>query len=398
MQSPFAQEIKKPQLVQQEEDDWLNDVHNSAEEIVDLNTKIENPATSPEDKAKYEAAQEAEVSKIETIGQKRPENFKAQLEVGKALVKVEEPGRAMPFVDQAVALSQGKPKRESAARTLRGTILQGQGDLPGAARECGRAVELDPANKGAYSCYQLTKDRVATKRGGTAPGGSQARPDEAAGAGERPAGATAPLVPEQAAIAGLTDGNRLKASVLAREAEGKLGLGDHEAGRRLLDKAVALDPDNARILAARSHARRSGKDFDGALEDADKAVRLDPMSAAALFARALARHELGWNPEIVLADLRSARRLDPRLLPELRKAAKRFGLAAFEGRDDPEASGATSGSQAGDGVGPNPAAKSISGGRSLAFGRPWSFLKTICAAVLSMIVIVGIGIVLKRKA
>ncbi|MBI4677520.1 MAG: tetratricopeptide repeat protein [Elusimicrobia bacterium] len=399
----FAQGTQKPQLVQADEDDWVKDIRDSTGKIEDLTQRIDDPSTPPEEKPKYEAAREAEVSNIEQVGQKRPENYKAQMDVGKALVKVNEPARAMPFADQAVALSQGKPKKESAARTLRGTILHGQRDYPSAALECGRAVELDPSNNAAYSCYQLTRDRAATKGAGPAPGGSQAGPAGASAAGERPSIAAAPLGPEHGAVAGLTDGNALKASALAREAAGKLGLGDSEAGRRLIDKAVGLDPDNAKLRVARGQARLAAKDLQGAREDADAAVRLDPMSAAALFLRIRVGAALGWKPELILADMKSAGRLDPGMLPDLRKIAKGLGLGAFEGQDDPGSSGglddaAASGRQVAAGVGKNSAAKSILGGHPLSFCRPKNFLEIICAAVLSMIVIVGVWIVWKRKA
>ncbi|MBI4677518.1 MAG: hypothetical protein HY748_08045 [Elusimicrobia bacterium] len=167
---------------------------------------------------------------------------------------------------QAIALAEQKPDKKALVSALVNRGEKGylaMGDYPKAYADAARALELAPKNPRAFALLKLTEGRVAAGHGGkpgpaaAGPSGqvapSQAQTGESAGrqAQDREAQATA---------------ERLKAGALAREAAGKLGLGDSEAGRRLIDKAVGLDPENARILAARSRARLAGKDMRGALE------------------------------------------------------------------------------------------------------------------------------------
>src|ERR1700729_1837873 len=52
-----------------------------------------------------------------------------------------------------------------------------------------------------------------------------------------------------------------------------------------LDRAIALDPNNARAFRERSNAYRSAGKLDPALADASEAVRLDPKDATAFDTR-----------------------------------------------------------------------------------------------------------------
>ncbi|MBI5884071.1 MAG: hypothetical protein HZB91_13330 [Elusimicrobia bacterium] len=388
-----TQGTPKPSPVQVAEDDWADDVQEQVREIEDIRPKIEDPGTPPEDKAKYEAAREAAVSNIEAVGQKRPENFKAQMAVGKALLDVSEPGRALPFADQAVTLSQDKPKQEAAARTLRGTILQGQGDYPAAARECGRAMELDPRNATAFSCFQLTSGRTASNAS-VAPVGAGAGPG-------RPPPAPAPDAVEQAAVvAGLTDGAALKAAGLVETGATKLKLGDAHGALRLGERAAAADPRSARALVIQSQAQHALKRYAEALKAAEAAAGLDPMSAAALWARAKARESLGHPWEAIRQDMEKAARLDPSLMSAFEQEAARHGAPGSTSGTSGDARGAAeSGSQAAARTsGGSPAKNILSGAlNAQSWGKRKYLLALIGSVGLCLVIMAGFWIVWRRK-
>src|SRR5271156_7095908 len=79
-----------------------------------------------------------------------------------------------------------------------------------------------------------------------------------------------------------------------------------------LDRAIALDPNNARAFRERSNAYRSIGKLDRALADASEAVRLDPRDAKAFDNRGDVFVEKGQY-ERAIHDYDEALRLDPKL-------------------------------------------------------------------------------------
>ncbi len=79
-----------------------------------------------------------------------------------------------------------------------------------------------------------------------------------------------------------------------------------------LDRAIALDPNNARAFRERSNAYRSIGKLDRALGDASEAVRLDPRDAKAFDNRGDVFVEKGQYDRAI-QDYDEALRLDPKL-------------------------------------------------------------------------------------
>ncbi|WP_051853339.1 tetratricopeptide repeat protein [Streptomyces sp. NRRL S-146] len=89
-----------------------------------------------------------------------------------------------------------------------------------------------------------------------------------------------------------------------------LDLGDHDGAVADLDRAVALEPDNAWYVALRGeHHRIAGRDAE-AIRDLTEAVRLDPALGFAWASRG-ATHERAGDPDAALTDLGRALDLDP---------------------------------------------------------------------------------------
>ena len=79
-----------------------------------------------------------------------------------------------------------------------------------------------------------------------------------------------------------------------------------------LDRAIALDPNNARAFRERSNAYRSIGKLDSALADASEAVRLDPRDAKAFDYRGDVFVDKG-KYDRAIQDYDEALRLDPKL-------------------------------------------------------------------------------------
>jgi tetratricopeptide (TPR) repeat protein len=88
---------------------------------------------------------------------------------------------------------------------------------------------------------------------------------------------------------------------LLREATLKSKI-DPTAALPLINKALALDSNNAQIYFLRAAARRAGKDYAGALSDLDEGLRREPGSASAHAARAEISITLGRSVEEIKRD------------------------------------------------------------------------------------------------
>ncbi|MFC9931484.1 tetratricopeptide repeat protein [Streptomyces sp. NPDC127190] len=90
----------------------------------------------------------------------------------------------------------------------------------------------------------------------------------------------------------------------------RANVGDVEAALADLDRAVELDPEDAASLGFRGeHRRRAGR-YEEALADLDRALRLDPALTLARATRGALRHVLGQD-DLALTDLDRALAADP---------------------------------------------------------------------------------------
>jgi TolB-like protein/Flp pilus assembly protein TadD len=101
---------------------------------------------------------------------------------------------------------------------------------------------------------------------------------------------------------------------------------DHVEGRRWLDRALALQPDNPQLqLAMAEYHYRAHLDYDAALAELDRATRGLPGSAEALLLRAAILRRAGRTAETFDA-FHSAVLLDPRSVEIIRNLAETYWL------------------------------------------------------------------------
>lgn len=317
----------------EEDQDEDYDLKAPVKKIRETDRQINRPTTPPAAKEELKREREGEVKKIESVGQKRPDNPKAQREVTKALVGVGENDRAMPFADRGVELAEKTrdPKALGDSLALRAQVQQKRGRVEEAYADSARACELDPANTKACQISMMTRGR--TNRG--VPASPRAvqegfkEPSPSPGPDPWPTGGPIPSVAPQGAGAnpgpGASGTDPTRSLALVNEGLARMKL-DPQAGLRLLDRAVAADPASAKARVARSQGRRIAGDGPGALKDAEAAVRLDPRNAAAFAARGQAKAALGRPPEEVTIDLATARELDPGFSALYTETLARLGL------------------------------------------------------------------------
>lgn len=104
-------------------------------------------------------------------------------------------------------------------------------------------------------------------------------------------------------------------------------LGNPAGALDAAEHALALNPQDARALRAKSYAEFQLGRYAEAKADADKAIALEPGSGLAYLYRAMAEEKLGES-EKALADFRTAVRLDPSLEPLTREPLARLGGGA----------------------------------------------------------------------
>ena len=99
-----------------------------------------------------------------------------------------------------------------------------------------------------------------------------------------------------------------------------------------LDRAIALDPNNARAFRERSNAYRSIGKLDRALADASEAVRLDPRDAKAFDNRGDVFVDKSQYDRAI-QDYDEALRLDPKLSLAFRDRGAAYYLQGLRTRD-----------------------------------------------------------------
>ncbi len=121
-----------------------------------------------------------------------------------------------------------------------------------------------------------------------------------------------------------------KAYFLVIEADKKLQAGDTEGARRLLDQAIAIDPNDARAHAVRAQVLEARKDNAGALAEWLRAVELSPSDPVMLVEAGRLLGKAGRMQEAI-AYFRRAAVADPRMPePHLMLAAAYHRLGRTE--------------------------------------------------------------------
>ena len=82
---------------------------------------------------------------------------------------------------------------------------------------------------------------------------------------------TTPIVAQDESVQADTD-----PATLARQSARAFQAGDHEQALDLADRAVAIDPEHARLRQFRGEMRFRANRIEGSVEDFDEAVRLEP--------------------------------------------------------------------------------------------------------------------------
>lgn len=309
------------------------------------------PHLPPAQKQDLQKQASQQMDKLDEIGAQRPLDPQAQQKITLVFMRHQAPARALTSADRLVKL---KPQ-DASARVLHGNVYYAMQDFAKAHADAKRALELDPNNKQAQILFALTRNRAdrplpgapgasAAGVAGAGPGG-----DSGGGAGSSPGSGAPParaiasayMAPpspasgpsaEQLATQkqAVQTAERLKSESFVREAMAREALGDHDAAKAALEKALAADPKNPDALAGRATVRARAGDSAGAVADADAALALDARNAQALLARGHAKELANASPQEVLADYKAAADIDPELAPELNAALAR--ASAREGR------------------------------------------------------------------
>src|SRR5665213_4322393 len=140
-------------------------------------------------------------------------------------------------------------------------------------------------------------------------------------------------------IADVKDAPQALSTALVNRGSASWTINKTQAAFADFDRAIALDPKNARAFRERSNAFRSVGRLDRALADANEAVRLDPKFSLAFMDRGSAHYFKG-EMEPAIADYSESVRLDPkrsRALTHRGAAYKKLGRVEQALADESEA-------------------------------------------------------------
>jgi tetratricopeptide (TPR) repeat protein len=143
------------------------DVDGDVEAIQQIDTKLDSGAVAAADAERLRQERERRVGRIEQAGEKKPDDIRRQNEVARALTKVNEGERALPFAERTVALAEktGKGETIAAALTTSALAYQAAGRYEEAYARAKRALDLDPGNREAKAAYYVVKGREYPMKG-----------------------------------------------------------------------------------------------------------------------------------------------------------------------------------------------------------------------------------------
>jgi tetratricopeptide (TPR) repeat protein len=115
----------------------------------------------------------------------------------------------------------------------------------------------------------------------------------------------------EALAAKTKEDTQVKAGLLAHAAQAWLLDGKSERAEGVLTAALKLTPGDAALLVDRAEARAGQKNYQGAVDDLTESIRIEDRRPDAFVFRATAYRFLD-KPELALADVEKALRLNPR--------------------------------------------------------------------------------------
>lgn len=297
----------------------------------------------PEETARLHKEKAAAVGQIETIANADPKDTETQIDVSKSLASVAEAPKAVPYAERALKLAEtsGDPKllREALLTGSEVYYKTGQYDL--ARDRAQRILKDNPKDKDALALYMQVKDRGTASVSVTAghPAGNGSSPGSSTPGGPSPSEqALTPMsAPRHGPGVAMTSAASLEAQKYLALGQSRLEL-DPKAALKSFDAAVAADPKNASVFAARSRARLKAGDAAGALIDANMALERSSELGEAYAARAQANRAIGQAEKELLADYEKAANLDPGFAQEYQTLKLKLGgvtQAATAGKTGP---------------------------------------------------------------
>lgn len=211
-----------------------------------------------------------------------------RLERGLEQARSGDTAAAVEVYDEAIRRDEGN----ALSHRLRGEALWAAGDAEAARASLARAVEIDPAD--AQARYTLGLALWALGRRDEATAELQRAHQDA------DVLARALQDPAYQPIRGVLDTQAGQASARSNNEKAAIdrGLqaarrGDFGAAVAAYDEALAIRPDNARVLGWKGYALYRSQAYEAALASLDAAVRIAPANAELHYNRALALWRLG---------------------------------------------------------------------------------------------------------
>ncbi|HVE14206.1 MAG TPA: protein kinase [Elusimicrobiota bacterium] len=299
-------------------------------------------ATTPEARSAAQRALENTARQLNDFADQNSADADAQLAVSRTFLQAQEPARASPLADRAVALAPD----DLDARLNRAQVRYELKDYAGAVADARLVLAGQPGNQPANAIVKLVQKNVAAAEAPRPPSPADSPPPpDAAGTDEL---MPAPL---PAATPAQTSSRELLRQALAKDK-----IGDHAGAADLAKKAAELDHGNGQALlayaaailpsgradeAARAAqaaldagfrapiahvllglAKLRAGDPLGAVQAADAAIAVNPRHARAFWLRAKSQDALG-RAEEALEDYRRAAALNPEYSAEFQAASRR---------------------------------------------------------------------------
>ncbi len=202
------------------------------------------------------------------------------------------------------------------AYTLSGSIALAGGQYSSAVQDAQRALQLEPDNRRALALLHFSEGR-------TDAAGTSAAPSRGVTAAANAAG-TLPAQEDPGALTNATR-SQLAAEQVGRDALAALGMGDMQGALGQVGRALALDPNNPRLLNLRASIYARLHEFGKALADANAGLALAPHDPVLLATKAYAQLRSG-DAKGALASAEALLEADPRSAFAYGARAQAYGL------------------------------------------------------------------------